>query len=1164
MQINHSLLTNASLVSNTLLTELKDGDMVRAQIKERISSNEAVITINGKDRLAQFTNGVPSENRFSVEVQSQTETAIQVKAVAQDRPSSIQSTTINQTQLNDLAITAKDTPELKQAVNMMIQKNVPLTKETVESLRTFITKTEAPMETKLETIKALANKSLEPTTVQLKAVHEALHGKPINEVLSNLAKELDPNFKIDPKPTMVTTTSSVKESTPITPTTTVKLVDTPQSQWMNQVRVALEKEPNITKALEQVKTAVTNHPSLSKEVYSSILKVVNEAEKLQSIGKDRVVSALKLAEVALSKVEQPTSNLVKEAAPLPANLQDKVAQITNQVSISPAVSKSVENIRTNLLTDNRLSNELKVQLEQSLKEAQGLTNQGRITAGRQVLASAMTQLSKEVENQSTNGTVQSQPLSNQVQVLARSVALEPNIDNQINQVRQDVVQNSAMNKEVGARVEQALKEAATLNSIGQEAAGKQRIQQALAQASTDLKVAEARAAQPGVTQGNVSTNGGQAENVQPNTQQPPVSQQPGTQSPTIQDSSNTESNKQQSPSTPSTSIQQSPTMNQTGTGSLQDSSTTVVDQEKQEAMQAVQQIKAEVEQETDPQKAIQKIAEQLLNNKALSPIIAKEIERLVQQADQLTQAGKDRVLKMLEKLEASLKQAVTMPTTPGTVTNEEAPNLQTPSNQLVSSSIQQAILQLQQTANLEEAITAIRQELSSNPKIDIQTLQKMETVLDEASNLANKGREMKARQLVNQELEQFQKQIGTTESKNQATLDDLDVNQYVQSLGLNTKDIIVTKVTKQLAEATQAFKELKRDISKSLDNTHRLLDQYKGGATVQAKQMLESAISKLDNTILKSDLMLLTDMKTEKSLMQASSKLAEARNLLSKGEVAQASTLIKEVQKQIDQLIFKPVDQKIVHMVKGDLNQNTSAENQLLNQYNKTAQGMMEPSARSMYETVRSMGLNYDNDVANHLAFNKGNNQAWEQNQTQQQNMKAALLKLTQNDALDSKVVQQAETALSNITGQQLLSKSDAPGSMQSMFFTLPMMLGGNPESLQVFVNSKTEGQEVDWENCNLYFLIETKKLGDVGILLNATDRNLSITVKNDMPNFKTRMQPLVATAKEKLKDIGYNVNTISFTPMTAKKEVQQVNNTPQESKPLRPIFTEKGMDFKI
>lgn len=176
--------------------------------------------------------------------------------------------------------------------------------------------------------------------------------------------------------------------------------------------------------------------------------------------------------------------------------------------------------------------------------------------------------------------------------------------------------------------------------------------------------------------------------------------------------------------------------------------------------------------------------------------------------------------------------------------------------------------------------------------------------------------------------------------------------------------------------------------------------------------------------------------------------------------------------------------------------------------------------------------------------------------------MKAVLMKLQQEEA-GTRVAQQAEQALNNLTGQQLLSKADSPGSMQSMLFNLPMLLGGNPENLQVFVNSKNEGNQVDWENCNLYFLIETKKLGDVGIMLSATERNLAITIKNDMPGFKGKMEPLASLAKEKLNEIGYNVSSLQFTRMTPISTNNHVDQTIDQA-PKKPIFTEKGLDFKI
>ena len=79
--------------------------------------------------------------------------------------------------------------------------------------------------------------------------------------------------------------------------------------------------------------------------------------------------------------------------------------------------------------------------------------------------------------------------------------------------------------------------------------------------------------------------------------------------------------------------------------------------------------------------------------------------------------------------------------------------------------------------------------------------------------------------------------------------------------------------------------------------------------------MLEATISKLDNAILKSDMMLFTDMKTEKQLMNASTQLAEAKKLLAKGDHVQAGKIVSEVKTLVDKLMFKPSEQKIIHFV---------------------------------------------------------------------------------------------------------------------------------------------------------------------------------------------------------------------------------------------------------
>ncbi|MCD8502437.1 MAG: hypothetical protein LRY71_13215 [Bacillaceae bacterium] len=222
--------------------------------------------------------------------------------------------------------------------------------------------------------------------------------------------------------------------------------------------------------------------------------------------------------------------------------------------------------------------------------------------------------------------------------------------------------------------------------------------------------------------------------------------------------------------------------------------------------------------------------------------------------------------------------------------------------------------------------------------------------------------------------------------------------------------------------------------------------------------------------------MLLTDMKTEKKLMQASSQLAEAKKLLNKGNYQEANKIVQEVKTMVEKLQFKPSETKVKHFVSQEEQklETKSASEQLLNQYDQMSRKATQQdfSAREAFELVRGLGLNRDSELAQSLAAGQHSDEE------PTQNMKSALMQLIKEEEEQGRSSQQVNQALANITGQQLLSKSDASSSLQSMFFTIPLLLQDQVRNLQVFVNSRNDGQQVDWENCNLYFLIETKKTG--------------------------------------------------------------------------------------
>ncbi|OLS35961.1 hypothetical protein BTR22_13300 [Alkalihalophilus pseudofirmus] len=552
------------------------------------------------------------------------------------------------------------------------------------------------------------------------------------------------------------------------------------------------------------------------------------------------------------------------------------------------------------------------------------------------------------------------------------------------------------------------------------------------------------------------------------------------------------------------------------------------------------------------------------SSQELSAAHQQLVDKAVAQAAQLIQAGREQMIQALTKSEELIQSNLN-----GTS------NLNSIQSNSLGSALMDAGKALQQEPNIQRVIQMIETSLLNHPEIPRETQKQLGEALMKAADSTNNGREMRARQFLSQallEVESLKAGVDSNQfSPNQtgsiqsgASL--LGADQYIQnefyqtSLEAASKNIAVTTVTEKLAEAAQTFKQFQREVSRTLDQIMRQTEQFKQHAEPSTKPLLESTIKKLDHAILRSEMMLLTDMKTERSLMQASSQLQEAKKLLSKGLHEQANQIVKEVKQLVERLNFQPSETKVKHYVA--LNERAGQEGRtpsqiLSQQYSEHARSpIQEGSPRAMFEMIRGMGLNRDSEIAQQLAAAK------EHTEINERNVKATLMQIARGEEEGTRLNQLANQALNNMTGQQLLSRSDQQANMQSLFFNLPMLLQNKVENLQVFVNSRNEGEKVDWENCSLFFLMETPKMGEVGISLSAADRQLSVTLKNDGEAFEEKMAPLVDQAVEKLSAIGYSIKGIQYSKL--KQDEQDPALDQVQKKVQTPTFTEKGFDFKI
>ena len=87
-----------------------------------------------------------------------------------------------------------------------------------------------------------------------------------------------------------------------------------------------------------------------------------------------------------------------------------------------------------------------------------------------------------------------------------------------------------------------------------------------------------------------------------------------------------------------------------------------------------------------------------------------------------------------------------------------------------------------------------------------------------------------------------------------------------------------------------------------------------------------------------------------------------------------------------------------------------------------------------------------------------------------------------------------------------------------------------------------------------LYIRLETPRLGEIGVKLEAIDRNLRLTLEHDDPTVEALARPLLGKIETTLEAIGYKSVTTQFRPLTK-------SDRPETE---RPTLETTGYDFRI
>ena len=334
---------------------------------------------------------------------------------------------------------------------------------------------------------------------------------------------------------------------------------------------------------------------------------------------------------------------------------------------------------------------------------------------------------------------------------------------------------------------------------------------------------------------------------------------------------------------------------------------------------------------------------------------------------------------------------------------------------------------------------------------------------------------------------------------------------------INGKQVMVKEVTSHLATVTNTFRNEQATVTKQLGQVAALIETNPHAA----RPALETVSTRLTQLVQKTDALLHTDVTQEKQLVAMTAKLDVALSLLAT-KPQESATLVKEVRAALNDFRYAPNQVRIEYIPHG-----------------ATRAGEMPTVAPLKLDSTLSG--RHIQEVAQRV-------------QTQAQLAQA--MSNTPTSALSVRgdtTNPEAQRLASFFQVQQTLNRLDG-GQLHQLLFALPAKVQEIDTGIHVHIQNREAGDVVDWENSVLYIRLETPRLGEIGVKLEAKDRNLRLTLEHDDATVERLARPLLGKIEQTLETIGYKSVTTQFKPLTkAERVIKEPKTVPTT-----------GYDFRI
>lgn len=174
------------------------------------------------------------------------------------------------------------------------------------------------------------------------------------------------------------------------------------------------------------------------------------------------------------------------------------------------------------------------------------------------------------------------------------------------------------------------------------------------------------------------------------------------------------------------------------------------------------------------------------------------------------------------------------------------------------------------------------------------------------------------------------------------------------------------------------------------------------------------------------------------------------------------------------------------------------------------------------------------------------------------ENVKSLLIQLL-NEDIPTKVKDSAEALLNRLTGIQLMSSDTTP--VQQIVMQIPLALMNKQTDLTIQWNGRKDANgKIDPSYCRVLFYLDLENMNETIIDMQIQNRIMKITIINDHENIKQLSSPYLASLKDSLQKLDYQLSNVSF--QTQADRVAVKTKKASISSPLTSSYS--GVDIKI